>query len=253
MMIWQGVETLLTEFIESRVKMAGADGVVVGLSGGLDSTVAAYLAERALGKERVLALLLPESGVSAEQDRGDARMVADLLGIRHEEIDISEILECYFRVLEPRPVPRIVSGNLKARIRMTVIYWHANLSNLLVLGTGNKTEIMLGYSTKYGDSAADLMPLAGLYKGDVLGLGAHLSIPKRILAKKPTAGLWPGQTDEEELGISYEEADGILRRIEDGLGYNELTKSYNASKVDLVLERVRRSQHKRELPPRPDV
>lgn len=244
----------IAEFISMSVDNAGAKGAVLGLSGGIDSALTAFLAVRALGKERVLALLMPERDITPPEDVEDAREVVRLLGIRSIEMDLSPILDGYGKVLPServREVPRLVAGNLKARVRMTLLYWHANLENLLVLGTGNKTEIMLGYSTKHGDAAADILPLGGLYKKEVRSLARRLGVPGKIIEKEPTAGLWPGQTDEGEMGITYADADAILEGLETGLGTEELTKTYGPEKVELVIERIRRSQHKRELPAMP--
>ncbi|MHC1631618.1 MAG: NAD+ synthase [Methanotrichaceae archaeon] len=252
-MIEEDVKTPLVEFIRRQVKAAESKGAVLGLSGGLDSAVVACLAAQSLGKENVLALLLPEHDLTPKDDLEDARTVARQLGIETKEIDISEILACYSKVLSLESAPKVVSGNLKARIRMTLIYWYANLLHRLVLGTGNKTEIMLGYCTKYGDAAADILPLARLYKDEVRALGKQLGVPNRILEKAPSAGLWPGQTDEAEIGISYQEANEILRGIERGLNPEELKRSYGESQVNLVLEKVEKSKHKRELLPKPDL
>jgi NAD+ synthase len=236
----------IEEFIKTSVEKAGAKGAVLGLSGGIDSAVTVFLAVRALGKDRVLALLLPEKGITPPEDIVDAREVAGLLGIRYIEMDISPILERYDEILpseKVREIPRLVAGNLKARVRMTLLYWYANLENLLVLGTGNKTEIMLGYSTKHGDAAADILPLGGLYKKDVRALAKSLGVPRRIIEKDPTAGLWPGQTDEGD-GITY--ADGLHPGgLEKGLGREELSRSCGLKKVELVMERIGRSRHKR--------
>lgn len=247
------MDTLLGEFLQNQLKSAGSYGAVLGLSGGLDSTVVAFLATRSLGADNVLALLLPEGSVTPEEDLEDARIVAHQLKIEHKEIDISNILEGYYQALPLKEAPRVVNGNLKARIRMTIIYWHANLLNRLVLGTGNKTEIMLGYCTKHGDAAADILPLAGLYKDQVRQLGEKLGVPQRILDKAPTAGLWLGQTDEDELGITYREANEILRDIERGLDEVNLKDKYDEIQVELVLNRVKKSKHKRELPPMPTM
>jgi NAD+ synthase len=252
-MIGKDLEATLEKFIKNQVKAAGVEGVVLGLSGGLDSAVVAHLAVRALGVEKVLALLLPERGVTPREDLEDARTVARHLGLETKEVDISTILECYTQAIPLDEAPQVVNGNLKARIRMTLIYWHANLLHRLVLGTGNKTEIMLGYCTKYGDAAADILPLAGLYKDEVRALGDRLGVPRRILEKAPTAGLWPGQTDEDELGISYQEANGILRGLEEGQSPGELKEKYGKEKVELVLDRIKGSRHKRELPPCPSM
>jgi NAD+ synthase len=245
-------EGKIIEFIKAGVENAGADGAVLGLSGGIDSAVTACLATAALGPEKVMVLLLPERGVTAPQDIEDARALSRVLHIRSREIDIAPILECYTEQLGAKDVSRIAMGNLKARVRMTMLYWHANLLNLIVLGTGNKTEIMLGYSTKHGDAAADLLPLAGLYKRDVRALAERLSVPESIRTKEPTAGLWPGQTDEGEMGITYSEADAMLESLEHGQSSEALSKVYGSAKVDLILERIQKGVHKREPPARPD-
>lgn len=247
----ESLESNIIEFIRASVKNAGAEGAVVGLSGGIDSAVTASLAKQALGAERVMALLLPESGVTPTEDLADARALASSLGLRSREIDIAPLLRCYNEQLNGEDAPLMVKGNLKARVRMTLLYWHANLLNLLVLGTGNKTEILLGYSTKHGDAAADLLPLAGLYKKDVGALAQRLGVPRSIREKKPTAGLWPGQTDEGEMGIFYKDADGILEGLEKGRSMEDLVTSFGPVKVELVTERIRRSQHKREMPAQP--
>jgi NAD+ synthase len=248
----EDAEKLIVEFIRDQVEAAGAEGAVLGLSGGLDSATVAFLAARALEPDRVLLLLLPEAGVTPEEDVGDAREVASILGVKTEEIDISGVLGGYFEVLPVAGAPRVVNGNLKARVRMTILYWHANLHHRLVLGTGNRTEIMLGYSTKFGDGAADILPIAGLYKDEVRDLARRLGVPDRILDKAPTAGLWPGQTDEEELGISYDDADAFLRGLEAGESREDLAEEFGTDKLALILRRIEGGRHKRELPPTPE-
>jgi len=138
-------------------------------------------------------------------------------------------------------------------VRMTILYWHANLLERLVLGTGNKTEIMLGYSTKFGDAAADIFPIAGLYKDEVRDLARRLGVPGRIIDKAPTAGLWPGQTDEGELGITYDDANAILRGMEAGRGREDLAAEFGSGKVGLIERRVEGGRHKREPIPTPDL
>lgn len=248
----EDAENLIVEFIRDRVEAAGAEGAVLGLSGGLDSATVAFLAARAQGPDRVLALLLPEAGVTPAGDVEDARIVASILGVETKEIDISRVLDRYFEVLPTAEAPPVVNGNLKARVRMTILYWHANLLDRLVLGTGNKTEIMLGYSTKFGDGAADILPIAGLYKDEVRELAKRLGVPGRIIEKAPTAGLWPGQTDEEELGISYADADAILRGLEAGESREDLAEEFGTDKLALILRRIEGGRHKRELPPTPE-
>jgi len=242
---------LITKFIRDQVEAAGAEGAVLGISGGLDSATVAFLAARALGKDRVFALLLPEVGMTPEAEVEDAREVASILKIDAKEIDISQVLRSYFAFLPAEAAPAVVNGNLKARVRMTILYWHANLLERLVLGTGNKTEIMLGYSTKFGDAAADIFPIAGLYKDEVRDLAKRLGVPDRIIEKAPTAGLWPGQTDEEELGITYDDANAILRGLEEGRSRNNLAAEFGREKLAIVEGRIAAGRHKRELPPTP--
>jgi NAD+ synthase len=249
----EDAETHLAKFIRDQVEAAGAKGAVLGISGGLDSATVAFLAVRALGKDRVLCLLLPEAGVTPKEDVEDARKVASILGIEAEEIDISQVLRSYFAVLPAKAAPAVVNGNLKARVRMSILYWHANLLGRLVLGTGNKTEILLGYSTKFGDSAADILPIASLYKDEVRDLARRLGVPDRILDKAPTAGLWPGQTDEGELGISYQDANAILRGLEERRSRNDLAAEFGREKLALVEGRIAAGRHKRELPPTPGM
>jgi NAD+ synthase len=246
-------ESKIEDFIKNCVEKAGANGAILGLSGGIDSTVAAYLTVRALGSENLIGLILPEKDVTRVEDVEDAEHICNILNIKYEKIDISRILECYSGVLQIEKAPKIVIGNLKARVRMILLYWHANLKNLLVIGTGNKTEMLLGYSTKYGDAAADIMPLAGLFKKDIWDMAERLELPRRIIDKKPSAGLWPGQTDEGELGITYRDADIILREIEQGKRYEDLVKLYGLAKLNLILGKIKASQHKRELPPTPKI
>jgi NAD+ synthase len=252
-MVRKDAETLIVKFINDRVEAAGARGAVLGLSGGLDSATVAFLAARALGPDRVFALLMPEAGVTPKEDREDAREVASILEIKTKEIEISKILGCYSEVLSTAEAPPVVNGNLKARVRMTILYWHANLLGRIVLGTGNKTEIMLGYSTKFGDAAADILPIAGLYKDEVREVAKSLGVPDRIVEKAPTAGLWPGQTDEGELGISYDDANAILRGIEARRGEVDLAAEFGPDKLELIQNRIDRGRHKREPVPTPEL
>jgi NAD+ synthase len=252
-MVRKDAENVIVKFIKDQVEAAGAGGAVLGLSGGLDSATVAFLAVRALGPDRVFALLLPEAKVTSGDDLEDARKVASILKIETKEIEISKVLDCYSEVMPMAEAPPVVAGNLKARVRMTILYWHANLLGRLVLGTGNKTEIMLGYSTKFGDAAADIFPIAGLYKDEVRALAKRLGVPERIIEKAPTAGLWPGQTDEGELGISYDDANAILRGMEAGRSRQDLAAEFGSGKVELIEGRVEGGRHKREPAPTPDL
>ncbi|MHC1623040.1 MAG: NAD+ synthase [Candidatus Methanospirareceae archaeon] len=252
----ENVVERITAFIEINVERAGREGAVIGLSGGVDSALAAALAARALDKEHVVGILLPEKGVTRAEDIKDGAQVSKMLGIKHKTIEISGILGTFASALpDYDPNARICNGNLKARIRMCVLYYYANLLNLLVIGTGNKTEILLGYTTKYGDAAADILPLGALYKTQVLELAKHLGIPEHIIKKPPSAGLWKGQTDEEELGISYELADSILTKlIDERKAPVDIKKELDISEdvIEHVIRRVEENKHKREMAPVPE-
>jgi len=241
----------IEEFIRRKVSEAGASGVVLGLSGGLDSSTAAYLAVRALGRGSVLGLLLPDSRVTPPSDIEDARAVADALDIETIYIDIASIHRAYMEYLEPH---RLAEGNLRARIRMCILYYYANLLNRLVLGTGDRSEVLLGYFTKYGDGGVDIQPLAGLYKTQVRALAAYLGVPKQIVAKRSSPRLWAGQMAEDELGLSYEDIDRILYSVFDlKMVVEEVSRSLGLpmDKVLSVLNRHQTTEHKRWLPPSP--
>lgn len=201
-------------FIRNKVREAKAKGVVVGLSGGVDSAVVATLCARALGKGRVTALIMPESETMSRKSMEDAKKVAKLLGVKYHLIDFSLVYKGFKGVI---PVFRnealVPNGNLRARIRMCILYYFANSRNLLVAGTGNRSELMLGYFTRYGDGGVDFLPIGGLYKTEVRKLAEELGIPKEIIKKKSSPGLWKGQTAEGELGIRYEKIDKILKGI----------------------------------------
>ena len=231
----------IEEFVKRKVREANANGVVIGLSGGIDSTTTAFLCVRALGKERVLGVIMPEKGVTPEEDVEDAIEVCRILGIRYKIVEIGEIFNAFIRVLGKSD--KISEGNLKARIRMCILYYFANSLNYLVAGTGNKTEIILGYFTKYGDGGVDFLPIGGLYKTEVRELAKFLGAPEKIISKPPSAGLWKGQKDEEELGMSYEEVDRILKAIE-----RDEEIDTNTEPVKRVCEMIKKNQHKRMLP-----
>ena len=216
---------------------AGADGVVVGVSGGVDSAVAATVCAKALGPEAVLGLSLP-SAVSAPEDLEDATELCNRLGCEHRVVSIEPVLEAY-RSLPGFEANRYLFGNLMARTRMAVLYYYANQDRRLVCGTSNRTEYLLGYSTKWGDSAADLQPLLHLYKREIYQLARELELPARILDKPPSAGLWPGQRDEDELGLSYTAIDDALAAL--------AAHSWQAETPveEKVLARVKASGHKR--------
>ncbi|MEA3368883.1 MAG: NAD+ synthase [Candidatus Ratteibacteria bacterium] len=215
------VKKQLVEFIKEEVDKRGFSKVVIGLSGGIDSTVAAYLAVKALGKDNVIGLLLPY-GKAFITDLTIARLAAENLKIETKEIDISAAVDaaCF---LVGCARDKVGKGNIMARIRMIILYDRSRFLNALVLGTGNRSESLLGYCTLWGDMACAIAPLGSLYKTQVYTLANHLGIPQTIIKKPPSAGLWEGQIDEDELGVTYKEADRLL--------YFMVDKKYNFDRL----------------------
>lgn len=229
----------IINWIKKQVRLAGAKGIVIGLSGGIDSSVAAALARGAIGKERILGLILPCH--SQRKDLEDARFIARKLGINSKTVDLSGLYDQLIGILPQGG--SIARANIKPRLRMLVLYYFANRLNYLVCGTGNKSELMMGYFTKYGDGGTDILPIGDLLKREVKGLAGELEIPARIISKPPSAGLWSGQTDEAEMGITYYELDEILARME--AGRRQVAGSEKINKVKMALKG---SRHKRECP-----
>ena len=226
----------ISSWIRDRVEEAGAEGVVLGMSGGIDSSVTAVLAKKGLG-DGVLGVIMPCH--SDPTDVEHARRVAAQFGIETEYVDLTPVFDCLLEALPPGD--RVAVGNLKPRLRMATLYYFANSRHYLVMGTGNKSEIMVGYTTKYGDSGVDILPLGDMLKTQVQKLARELGIPEEVIVKPPSAGLWEGQTDEGEMGISYDELDEILMAIESGDvdGCNQQT-------LARVRAMMAASQHKRE-------
>ena len=225
-------------WIKQKVEEAGAKGAVVGLSGGLDSSVVAVLAREALG-DNVLGVIMPCH--SKGEDEEHARTIAEKFGIKTEHVDLGPVFDRLKESLPP--AEGLAAANIKPRLRMTTLYFFANLHNYIVLGTDNKVELSVGYFTKYGDGGVDLLPIASLYKNEVRELGRLLGVPADIIAKSPSAGLWEDQTDEDELGITYDELDMILHAIEK----NE-TDGIDSGKLRKVRKMIKDSEHKRMLP-----
>jgi len=242
------VEKILCAFIREELGKAGFKKALLGLSGGLDSAVCAALAARALGSKNVLGLILPY-GKSFSQDIRDAQALARRLKIRCRVLDISPMVDAYFRMMPT--ANRTQKGNKMARERMSILYDFSVREKALILGTSNKTELLIGYGTVHGDTACALNPLGDLYKTQVRQLAKHLRLPAAILNKKPTAGLWPGQTDEGEIGLSYQELDEILYRLVDLRMFKaEVTaQGYERKKVERIVRLIKNSQFKREMPP----
>ncbi len=245
------MEEKILNFIKKVVDEAKANGVVVGLSGGIDSSTTAFLCVKALGKDRVLGLIMPERDTKKE-DIEHAKKVAEMLGIKYIVADITDVLKAFGAggYVPTKEFDKIADGNLKARVRMCILYYYANKYNLLVAGTANKSEIYVGYGTKYGDLGCDFMPIAHLFKTEVRELAKKLGVPKEIIEKPPSAGLWEGQTDEEELGVSYEMLDKILKLYEEGKDVEEIAKELKISKeiVERVFNLIKKNEHKRRLP-----
>ena len=228
----------ISQWIKTKVEEAKAKGVVVGLSGGLDSSVVAALVKKALG-DNVLGLIMPCQ--SNPIDEEDALLVVSRLNLKIEKVSLDVT---YSKLLETLPFGnKLALANLKPRLRMLILYYFANSLNYLVAGTGNKSEIMAGYFTKYGDGGVDILPIGGLLKTEVRALAKEFNLPKKVLEKAPTAGLWPEQTDEDELGLTYHDLDEILKRLES----NEIT-NLPQKLVIKVKKLVEISQHKRMLP-----
>lgn len=239
---------VLTGFIQSEITRAGFSRAVINLSGGLDSSLSCYLAVEALGAENVLALCLPYK--SSTQDSAEhARLVIDTLGVQSFTIPITDMVDGLINLYPD--MDRVRRGNIMARMRMIVLYDQSQAFKALPVGTGNKTEILLGYTTLYGDSACAINPLGDLYKTQVRQLAKAIGIPQVILDKPPTADLWLGQTDEGELGFTYAEVDQLLYLLVDQRYRPEdcVAAGFSNSFVRLVMEKVRRSQFKRLMPP----
>jgi NAD+ synthase len=245
----------LVRFVRETASAAGTDRAVLGLSGGIDSTLTAYLAVEALGEENLHGLVMPGE-VSREENMSDAEWVAQELGIPYDVFEINPIVNEFLDTYSEAEDDRVAVGNARARTRAVLNYLVANHENALVLGTGNRSEALVGYFTKYGDGAVDCHPLGNLYKQQVRQLAAHVGVPDELVEKEPTAGLWTGQTDEEEMGIDYDTLDAILALHIDG----PLSVAATARELDgvtdeqvrTVREMYERSAHKRDVPPSPE-
>ncbi len=244
----------VVEFVEAKTAEAGVESAVLGLSGGIDSTLTANLAVEALGAENVHGLVMP-GAVSRDENMSDAEWVAEDLGVPFDLVEINPIVDRFLDAFPEAQSDREAVGNVRARSRAVLNYLVANHEGALVLGTGNRTEVLVGYFTKYGDGAVDCHPIGNLYKQQVRQLARHVGVPDELVEKTPTAGLWVGQTDEGELGLDYDTLDAILALHVDGRVPAEATADLAGTDVETV-ERVRgmceRSAHKRAVPPAPD-
>lgn len=231
----------ISTWLCERLTAASAAGFVAGLSGGVDSATSAALAVRAVGPECVLAVLMPCH--SQPDDAALGQLVADAFSIPTVTVDLSGAYDVLMAALPPSGHP-LASANVKPRLRMVTLYYLAQSRNYLVLGSGNRTEIEVGYYTKHGDGGVDLLPLGGLYKTQVWELARELGVPQQVIERPPSAGLWPGQTDEGEMGITYAELDQVLAAIEAGD-----VSDIEPATLEKVRDMIARSEHKRALPP----
>lgn len=227
----------ISEWIYEKVSTSGKEGGIVGLSGGIDSAVVAAILNKVFG-QKMLAVLMPCH--SGSQDLDDAMLVVDAFGLPWIKVDLSETYDSLIRAIpyQVSSKPGLHLSNMKPRLRMTTLYCLGQEKNLIVCGTGNRAELAMGYFTKYGDSGVDILPLADLLKGEVILIAKELGVPPGIIKKPPSAGLWPGQTDEDELGLTYNQIDRYLSTGEAEPGVSE--------KIDQAFNRT---AHKRVSAP----
>ena len=246
----------ICRFIKEYVENAGAKGIVLGLSGGIDSGTIAALSSLAIGGENVLGLMLPEKENFNQKDIDDAKVVAEQFHLETQVCDMSDALSGIYGAI---PVfdqsDRLCKGNIKARTRMIYLYYYANKQNRIVCGSSDKSETMMGYFTKWGDAAADIAPIMDLYKTQVRKLAIHLGIPKELALKPSTPALWPNQLAESELGIKYETLDLILYGLERFMTPEEIADQLGIEKtlVDKVKSRWLANEHKRRMPLAPKI
>ncbi|MCH9023802.1 MAG: NAD+ synthase [candidate division Zixibacteria bacterium] len=240
--------TTIRRFIKGKLLQAGSNGYVLGLSGGVDSSLAAALAVEAVGPEKVLGVLMPYK-TSSESSVTDAELLVKHLGIEHRRVDISPMVDAYFSNIDDSL--KIRAGNKMARERMAILFDIAQETGRLVLGTGNRTESCLGYTTWYGDSACSINPVGELYKTEIRAMAELVGLPEQIITKIPSADLWVGQTDEGEIGLTYDTIDKILKRIvdEDFLSISSLVKEgFDSRDISRVVSLLNLNSFKRRQP-----
>jgi len=237
--------TVVKSFIKTYVENAKINSIVLGFSGGIDSAVTAVLCAEVLGKSNVHCIFLPDN-VTPMSDRKDVKLLIEKYDFSFEQRDITEIVNV-FKNNSKINLNKLTEANIKARVRMILLYMHANNSNSLVCGTSNKSEILIGYFTKYGDGGIDFMPLGDIYKTDIFRIAKYLDLPSDLISKPPSAGLWEGQTDEKELKLRYGQLDLILWGLEQKMEYDKIGLLCNISidEVKRIVMMRKKSQHKR--------
>ncbi|MCW3995674.1 MAG: NAD+ synthase [Candidatus Bathyarchaeota archaeon] len=250
------IQKRICRFIKEYVENAGAKGIVLGLSGGIDSGTIAALSSLAIGSENVLGLMLPEKENFSQKDIDDAKAIAHIFNFETQICDMSEVLVAFYEAIPIfDPSDRLCKGNIKARTRMIILYYYANKQNRIVCGSSDKSETLMGYFTKWGDAAADIAPILDLYKTQVRQLALHLGIPKELALKPSTPALWPNQLAENELGIRYETLDLILYGLERFMSSEEIATQLSVDKaiVDQIKKRWLVNEHKRRMPLAPKL
>jgi len=234
----------IEDFLKTQLEKSNSDGIILGLSGGIDSSVITYLCSRVL-KEKTLALVMPDSKISPKEETEDALKIIDSLGINYKLLDINLIVSEYSKYIEPN---ERALGNLRARVRATILYYYANSKNLLVVGSSDKSEFLIGYFTKFGDGSSDILPIVSLYKTQVREIAKFLGVPKNIIEKKSSPNLWKGHSAEEEIGVRYDEIDAILYCIIDKkLSIDDTIQATGIEKntVDKINKLYNTTEHKR--------
>ncbi len=254
-MNFESISREIMNFIKNETESRKSNGVILGISGGIDSTVLAFLATRAIGPENVKGLILPDETVTPAKDIEDAIRICSDLKIDSEKIYINNPKNSFLEIIKYAD-NMLLTGNLVARVRMCVLYYYSGLMGRLVLGSSNKTELMLGYFTKFGDGAADLLPLGDIYKTQLFGLAKYLEIPCSVIDKKSSARLWANQFTEDELGLPFIQLDKILQFFEssNNVHYDRqaLSDEFPGSSIEIIEEvqlRIKNNQHKLTFPP----
>jgi NAD+ synthase len=241
---YKEITEMIERFLSEQIEKNKAEGLILGLSGGIDSAVLAYLCKRQL-KEKTLAIIMPDTEITPNYETEDALKMIALTGIEYKLLDIKPIVKEYSMYLEPNDWAK---GNLRARIRTNILYYYANAKNYLVLGSSDKSEHLIGYFTKFGDGAADIVPIISLYKLQVRKIAEFLGVPKNVIEKKSSAHLWKAHEAEKEIGVSYEEIDSILYclfdkklSLDDTVNKTQIEKSTIEKIYNLYLK----TEHKR--------